>query len=79
MPLTNRLALRPNPRHLPRFIMTTVLTSPSDAAESLERARTEMERRAAARQKVEEHLESCGQCADVLCSAGTELVREALR
>ncbi len=61
--------------------MTVVLTTPEESttAASVEAARKEMERRAARRQEVEVHLQSCRICSDVLCQAGVELVRAALR
>ncbi len=59
--------------------MTIALPIPDETPASLEAARGDMERRAARRQEVEQHLQSCRICTDVLCPAGVELVREALR
>ncbi len=62
-----------------RRFMTVVLTTPDETAATIEAARNDMEQRSARRLEVEQHLETCRECSEVLCAAGAELVRAALR
>jgi len=58
--------------------MTAILAVPEEAAATIDEALHEMEVRAAARKRVDQHLEACQECDDVLCYVGAQLVRAAL-
>jgi len=49
-----------------------------DAEQALQEALAEMERRTEARRRVQEHLDTCQECDEVLCYVGAALVRDAV-